>query len=84
MKLKELVELIPYGQIILIKSHKDIEFDADMVGYVKKTYFFDDRERLDNSDYKYLMNKEAKKVKTDYEYDFVFKTHEDYMVIEVE
>lgn len=84
MKLKELAEIIPVGQLILIKEHKFTKiYDENGIMYEeKKEILFDDRECLDYIENKYLLNKEVKYVVSGYAY--TSRSNEDYMVIEVE
>lgn len=84
MTLKELANLIPVGQTILIKEHKYTKkYTANGRPYEEKEeLLYDDRECLDYTENKYLLNKEVKYVVSGYAY--TSQSNEDYIVIEVE
>ncbi len=84
MKLSELAEIIPVGQLILIKEHKfKKKYTANGIPYEEKEeLLYDDRECLDYEQNKHLLNKEVKYVVSGYAY--TSQSNEDYIIIEVE
>lgn len=84
MKLSELAEIIPVGQLILIKEHKFTKmYDENGVAYEeKKEILFDDKRCLNLDKNKYLLNREVAYVISGY--GCCYGDNEDYIVIEVE
>ncbi len=84
MKLSELAEIIPVGQLILIKEHKFSKmYDENGIAYEeKRKILFGDRECLSYTENKYLLNREVAYVISGY--GCCYGDNEDYIVIEVE